>query len=135
MSRDHRNLRAFELADDLVLAVYKATRAFPTDERFGLTSQLRRASVSIVANIVEGCARDTEKELLQFLNVAFGSTREVGYHINLATRLGYLPRNDSDSLNAKYEETARVLSGLRKSLKIARPLNSSRLKTQDSRLP
>jgi four helix bundle protein len=133
MSRDHRNLRAFELADDLVLAVYKSTRAFPNDERFGLTSQIRRAAVSVAANIVEGCARDTQKELLQYLNVAFGSAREVGYHISLATRLGYLPDSDAQILSAKYDETARVLSGLRRSLQSSRSVASSRLKTQDSR--
>ena len=121
MSRDHRNLRAFELADDLVLAVYEVTRGFPADERFGLTSQLRRAAVSIAANIVEGCARDTQRELLQYLNIAFGSTREVGYHISLASRLGYMTQSDAERLDAKYNETARVLLGLRKSLLTNRP--------------
>jgi len=74
--RDHRKLKAFELADGLVMAVYQATRSFPKDELFGLTSQLRRAAVSVAANIVEGCARDGEKEYLNFLNLAFGSLRE-----------------------------------------------------------
>jgi four helix bundle protein len=135
MGRDHRSLRAFDLADELVLTVYKVTRSFPSDERFGLTSQLRRAAVSIVANIVEGCARESQKEFSQFLNVAFGSTREVGYHISLARRLGYLSESGAQLLETKYDETARVLHGLFKSLQMPRPMRISRLKTQDSRLP
>jgi four helix bundle protein len=119
MSRDHRKLRAFELADDLVLAIYRATRTFPPDERFGLTSQIRRAAVSVVANIVEGCPRETEKDYMQFLTISFGSAREVGYHISLAERLGYLSTNDAADLSSIYEETARVLMGLRRSMQTA----------------
>jgi len=62
--RDHTKLRAFELADELVIAVYKATQSFPREEMFGLTSQLRKASVSTASNIVEGCARFTEAEYI-----------------------------------------------------------------------
>ena len=99
--RDHRKLKAFELADGLVMAVYQATRSFPKDELFGLTSQLRRAAVSVAANIVEGCARDGEKEYLNFLNMAFGSLREAGYLIDLSTRLGYLA--NSTDLGERYD--------------------------------
>ena len=113
--RDHRKLKAFELADGLVMAVYQATRSFPKDELFGLTSQLRRAAVSVAANIVEGCARDGEKEYLNFLNLAFGSLREVGYLIDLSTRLGYLA--NSTDLGERFDECARVLAGLIRSLR------------------
>jgi four helix bundle protein len=85
--RDHRKLRAFELADALVMSVYSATRTFPKDEMFGLTSQLRRASVSIASNIVEGCARNSEADFLRFLDMAFGSIREVEYQLTIARRL------------------------------------------------
>ena len=114
--RDHRKLRAFELADDLVLAVYQATRSFPREEMFGLTCQMRRAAVSVAANIVEGCARQTSKEYCNFLNISFGSLRELGYYIELSHRLSYLPQQKNSDLKNLYEQTARVLSGLVKSL-------------------
>ena len=89
--RDHRKLRAFELADGLALAIYSATKTFPREEQFGLTSQLRRAAVSIASNIVEGCARSSKADYARFLETAFGSVREVEYQLTLAQRLGYLP--------------------------------------------
>ncbi|KAA5538644.1 four helix bundle protein [Roseiconus nitratireducens] len=115
--RDHRKLRAFELADDLVLAVYSATKGFPQDEMFGLTSQLRRASVSIASNIVEGSARSSEADFLRFLDMAFGSIREVEYQLTIASRLGYTDSNVGKKLAMQADETARVLAGLIKSLR------------------
>jgi len=88
--RDHTKLRAFDLADALALAVYKATANFPREEMFGLTSQLRRAAISIASNIVEGCARFSEAEYVHFLDMAYGSAREVEYQIGLSHRLGFL---------------------------------------------
>ena len=88
--RDHTKLRAFELADMLAFTTYRATQDFPREEVFGLTSQMRRAAVSIAANIVEGCARNSEADYLRFLDMAYGSARELEYHISLAARLGYL---------------------------------------------
>lgn len=68
--RDHTQLRAFELADEVVMLVYRTTAGFPKEEMFGLTSQIRWAAVSVPSNIVEGCARDSETEYLRFLNTA-----------------------------------------------------------------
>lgn len=115
--RDHRKLKAFQLADALVMSVYKETRAFPREEMFGLVSQMRRAAISVAVNIVEGCARSSQAEYLNFLNISFGSLRELGYQIDLASRLEYIPSRKASSLNEQYEETARVLYGLIKSLR------------------
>ena len=90
MSRDPLKLRVFILADDLVLSVYRATKYFPTEERYGLQSQLRRAAVSTATNIVEGCARRTTREYLQFLNIATGSSAEARYLIDVAFRLNLM---------------------------------------------
>lgn len=112
MSRDHRKLKAFELADALVVDVYRATRGFPSDERFGLVAQLRRAAVSVPTNIVEGCGRASERDYVRFLNIALASLREVGYLLDLSARLGFLPPEDAAGIGAQYNECARVLSGL-----------------------
>jgi len=115
--RDHTKLRAFELADALTIAVYRATQAFPRDEIFGLTSQLRRAAVSIPSNIVEGCARHSEAEYLHFLDMAYGSAREVEYQIGLSHRLGFLDASLHEQLQQRATETAKVLNGLLRSLR------------------
>ena len=110
--RDHKKLRAFELADQLALAIYRTTRNFPREEVFGLTSQLRRAAVSIASNIVEGCARRSESDYIRFLDMAYGSAREVEYQASLASRLGYMAKDDGESLDALCCETSKVLNGL-----------------------
>ena len=89
--RDPNKLTAFQLADQLVLEIYRATKSFPKDELFGLTSQMRRAAVSIASNIVEGCARNSEADYLHFLDMAYGSAQELRYQVSLAIRLGYMP--------------------------------------------
>jgi four helix bundle protein len=115
--RDHRKLRAFELADALALQVYQATAEFPKSEQFGLASQMRRAAVSIPCNIVEGCARPSEADFLRFLDIAYGSTRELEYQISLALRLGFLHDERHAALAAQCEEASKVLHGLIRSLR------------------
>ncbi|HOO76643.1 MAG TPA: four helix bundle protein [bacterium] len=114
--RDHTKLRAFELADEVALLVYRVTALFPKEEQYGLTSQMRRAAVSTASNIVEGCARATTLDYVRFLSIAFGSTRELHYQYDLAQRLGFLVHQDSDLLGIKLIETEKVLNGLIRSL-------------------
>ncbi|MDD5679589.1 MAG: four helix bundle protein [Kiritimatiellae bacterium] len=113
--RDHTKLDVFHVADQLVVLAYVKTRAFPKDEMFGLTSQIRRSALSIPSNIVEGCARDTESDYLRFLDMAYGSARELQYQISVAERLDYLKQVDEIKLLS--EQTAKQLNALIRSLR------------------
>ena len=115
--RDHTKLRAFELADELAVLVYRVTAGFPKEELYGLTSQMRRAVISVPSNIVEGCARDSQADYLRFLHMAFGSLRELHYQLSLAKRLGFLADQDSSLIEPKIVETEKVLNALIRSLK------------------
>jgi four helix bundle protein len=115
--RDHAKLRAFELADELAVAIYKVTRSFPKDEIYGLTSQMRRAAVSVPSNIVEGCTRESQVEYLRFLEIAFGSLRELHYQFSLARRLGYMAEADFSACANLLVETEKVLVALLRSLR------------------
>jgi four helix bundle protein len=116
MSRDPLKLRAFSLADTLVLDIYRATRDFPSDERFGLQAQIRRAAVSVAANIVEGSARRSTKEYLHFVNMAAGSAFETRYLVELAGRLNIMPTANADHLSAQYTILAKSLVSLLRAL-------------------
>ncbi len=115
--RDHTKLRAFELADEVAILTYRVTAKFPKEETYGLTSQMRRAAISIPSNIVEGCARDSQADYLRFLYVAFGSLRELHYQLSLSKRLGFLPNEDSSLIEPKVVETEKVLNGLIRALR------------------
>lgn len=104
-------------AHSLVLLVYKHTKLFPKDELFGLTNQLRRAAVSIPANLVEGYARASTKEFLQFLFIAQGSLAEVEYYLILSKELEYLNQDAYDDLEEKRKIVGGMLHGLIASLK------------------
>ena len=117
--RDHRKLRAFELADEIVILIYQLTRIFPREEIYGLTSQMRRAAVSVPSNIVEGCARESQIEYVRFLEIAFASLRELHYQVSLSARLGYLNSLDSSICEQKLVETEKVLGALMRSMRPA----------------
>ena len=116
MSRDHRKLNVFHLADDLIPPVYAGTATFPREERFNLCSQVRRSAVSVVTNIVEGCARKTTREYLQFLNIATGSAAETLYLLNLSSRLGFLKTEVYRDFDRKYNHLLAALLKLQRSL-------------------
>jgi len=115
--RDFRKLQVWEKAHQLTLAVYKATVTFPQTELYGLTSQIRRASVSIPANIAEGCGRDTAAELTRFMHIAAGSASELEYHLLLSHDLGLLPTAIYTDLHNNVTEIKRMLTSFTQKLK------------------
>jgi four helix bundle protein len=118
--RDHTKLRAFELADALVFTTYRATAGFPQSELFGLASQMRRAAIGTASNIVEGCARNSRRDYVRFLDIAYSSARELEYQASLAHRLGYLDDRVHAELRSACIETSKVLGGLVRSLRDGR---------------
>ena len=116
-ARRYQTIKAWQLADDLAVAVYAATQDFPVEERFGLISQMRRASVSVAANIAEGSSRSSRKEYFQFLSIARGSLSELRYYLHLANRIGYLNAQKHVQLDGLCDEAARVLYGLMKAVR------------------
>ncbi len=112
--RGHRDLDVWQKAVDFVSEVYEATRGFPSEEVFGLTSQMRRAAVSIPSNIAEGAARQSAKDFQRFLKVALGSAAELETQILIAKNLGYL--EDEVPVLDRLSEIRRMISGLLRSL-------------------
>lgn len=112
MARDFRRITAWQKSDDLVVRIYEITKTFPKEELYALTSQIRRAAVSVPANIAEGSSMSHKKEYLRFLRYAKASLGEVDYYLHLARRLGYLSAATYDECFLMKEETARTLQGL-----------------------
>ncbi len=112
MRRDCRKIRALQLADELAVSVYSVTRGFPHDELYGLVSQLRRASVSIAANIAEGSNHGSHRDYLHFLNIGCGSLAETEYLLHLAQRLNYLSPDQYQKIDTTRKELAATLHGL-----------------------
>ena len=117
MPRDFKNIKAWQYADDLAVLVYSKTRSFPKEELYGITSQLRRAAVSVPTNIAEGASREHKREYLHFLYVARGSIAEAEYLLHLSRRVGYLEDNEYKKVEELREETAKTLQGLINSVK------------------
>jgi len=110
--RDYKNIKAYQFADDLVVEVYRVTKNFPKEELYGLTSQLRRAAVSVPTNIAEGASRRHKKDYLYFLYISRGSMAEAEYLLHLSNRLGYLGNEDFGKIVSMKQETAKTLFGL-----------------------
>jgi len=107
-----QDLKVFDEAHKLTLLIYKFTKNFPKSEAYGLTSQIRRSSASVAANIVEGNSRGHKKEFLQFLYLANGSLEETKYHLLLAKDLGYIDVNEYDLAHSQSEIVGKLLTGL-----------------------
>jgi four helix bundle protein len=112
MNKPHKKLNAWSDAVDLAQQIYRVTERFPSNEQFGLTSQIRRAAVSIPSNIAEGAARQTKKEFLNFLHIAKGSLSELDTQLEIARRLEYLDQARWETLDERLERIDCMLSGL-----------------------
>ncbi|MEM8864331.1 MAG: four helix bundle protein [Planctomycetota bacterium] len=113
----HEDLQVWQLAIDLVDLVYEMTQGFPADERFGLTSQLQRAAVSVPANIAEGAGRESTKDFLRHLSIAQGSLAEVRTLFVIADRREYITCSEFEHARKETESVAKLLMGLRNSLR------------------
>ena len=101
---------------ELVTLVYSMTAQFPSEERFGLVSQMRRCAVSIPSNLAEGAARRNDKELTQFLHISMGSSSELDTQLEISRRLGFLSETDATQLDGQLAEVDKMLVGLRNHL-------------------
>src|ERR1041385_1446529 len=110
--RPHEKLNVWKRAIDFVVLVYELTKTFPSDERFALTSQIRRAAVSVPANIAEGAARQSDKEFLYFLSNAQGSASELATELLISRRLGYLSEDDYNRSCVGLDQIGRMIVGL-----------------------
>jgi four helix bundle protein len=112
MEKPHKKLDAWKLSMDLVMDIYQTTGKFPREEKYSLTDQLRRATISIPSNIAEGAARQTKKEFANYLHMAQGSLSELDTQLELARRLGYLDDETWRILDQQMERIDKVISGL-----------------------
>lgn len=113
----YRDLLVWQRAMDLVDAVYRLTRGFPREEVYGLTSQVRRAAVSVPSNIAEGHGRQTQRHFLHFLSIARGSIKELETQVLIAKRLGYVDEDQSTKVLELTDQVSRLTTGLMNSLR------------------
>ena len=114
--RDFRRLKVWEKAHQWTLAVYRASRTFPAEERYGLTRDLRRSAASVPTNIAEGCGRESERELGRFMSIAAGSASEAEYQLLLGRDLGYVAASTYQDLHSRVTEVKRMLSAFMQKL-------------------
>jgi four helix bundle protein len=128
MSGTYSDLKAWQTSMELVTEIYACTRSFPKEELYGLSSQLRRAAISIPSNIAEGKGRSSDKELTHFLNQARGSLFEVETQILLAERLGYIDEQQRARLFVRMSEIGCLLNGFMKAIRVQMPSEFRSLK-------
>ncbi len=110
--QDFRQLNVWKKSHSITLAIYKVTKSFPTQETYGLISQMQRAAVSISANIAEGCGKRTDPDFARYLQISMGSASELDYLLLLASDLGYLSPDTYASIQGNLIETRKMLNGL-----------------------
>jgi four helix bundle protein len=115
--QDFRELKVWQRAHELTLAVYQVTASFPRDEMYGMTSQLRRSCSSIAANLAEGCGRNGDAEFARYCSIAMGSASETEYHLLLARDLKMIKPADYEDLSKRIIELKRMLTGLTQRLR------------------
>ncbi len=118
--KDFRKLKVWEKAHQLTLEVYRVTRKFPSEERYGLTSQIRRVCTSIASNIAEGCGRSGDAELARFMEIAMGSASEVEYQNLLARDVRFIAESEHDSIHGQVSEVKRMLTSFIQKLRADR---------------
>jgi four helix bundle protein len=116
MNKPHKRLLAWQKSMDLVVKIYELTKNFPREEIYGLTSQIRRASISVPSNISEGAAGRSVTQFRNFLAVAIGSLNEISTQLEIAYRVGYLDQRKLDAAERRVDECLALTYGLRKSL-------------------
>lgn len=116
MDKPHKRLLAWQKSMDLVVEIYELAKSFPRDEIYGLTSQIRRASVSVPSNISEGAAGRSVTQFRNSLSIAIGSLNEISTQLEIAYRVGYLGRRNLDDAESRVDECLALTYGLRKSL-------------------
>jgi four helix bundle protein len=113
----HKDLKVWQKGIELVKSIYEITGSFPSNEQFGLTSQMRRAAVSIPSNIAEGCGRNSNKELIHFLYIAMGSASELETQIIISMELNFLEKEKSEAIQTQIFEIIKMTSSLINSIK------------------
>ena len=115
--RDYKKIDVWERSHKFVMDIYTLTEQFPTDEKFGIISQLRRAALSVPTNIAEGCGRSTETELARFMDIASGSASEADYLLYLAMELKYIKQDEYDTASNELTEIRKMISGYIKTVR------------------
>lgn len=132
----YQNLKVWQKAREMAVVLYKATATFPAEEKFGLTSQLRRSAVSVASNIAEGAGRNTHGEFIQFLGIATGSAYELETQLVIANDLSYPDHETFNQIQKRTQEKTKMLYSLRLHLNSGQPkkTNCAQLKTKKYRL-
>jgi four helix bundle protein len=112
MEKPHKKLNVWKTSIELVTEIYILTRSFPEEEKYSLTNQMKRASISVASNIAEGAARKTKKEFIQYLHIAQGSISELDTQLEIVKRLGFVNEDEASSIDSLMEKIDKMLTGL-----------------------